>query len=301
MKEVKCNLCGGEHYKVVHSGLKDDGSISLEKVYASSSNIVGNDRIVQCNECSLKYVTPQLDSKDLITAYSKGSDEQFVSQNKWRMITFKKCLNEVEKATKGEKGKILDIGTAGGAFLKVAKDSGWDAYGIEPNKWLCNWCNENYGIKIQNGTLESTNYKPKTFDVITLWDVLEHVPDPTDTLKRCKELLKDDGIIVVNYPDIGSLPAKLMGSKWVFLLSVHLWYFTPKTMKKMFIKNGFEPIKFKNHWQTLSLGYLIYRMEAYSKSLSNLGKNLVKRLRLENVSIPYWLGQTLAIAKKKSN
>ena len=303
MKETKCNICGVNDYVVIHRGLKDDGSINLEKkkVYASSSSIIGNDRIVKCNICSLKYVTPQLESKEIVDAYSEGSDETFVSQNKWRMVTFKRCLNEVEKATEGKKGKILDIGTAGGAFLKVAKDAGWDVSGIEPNKWLCNWCEENYGIKVQQGTLETTKYKPKSFDVITLWDVLEHVPDPSDTLKKCKELLKDDGILVVNYPDIGSLPSKLMGSKWIFLLSVHLWYFTPKTLRKILSKTGFQATLFKRHWQTLSLGYLVFRMEEYSKFLAKFSNFFVKLLHIENISIPYWLGQTLVVAKKKTN
>ena len=303
MKEIKCNICGSEDYKVIHEGLKDDESVDLErkKIYASSSNIVGNDRIVQCRKCSLKYVTPQLEPQEIINAYSEGSDEKFVSQNKWRMITFKRCLNEVEKATGGRKGKILDIGTAGGAFLKVAKESGWEVYGIEPNKWLGNWCKENYGIEIENRTLEKTKFKPNTFDVITLWDVLEHVPDPTDTLNRCRSLLKEDGLLIVNYPDMGSLPAKLMRSKWVFLLSVHLWYFTPKTMKKILEKTGFEPTLFKNHWQTLSLGYLVSRLEAYNKFLSKLASPIIKLLRLNNLNILYWLGQTLVVAKKKTN
>ena len=303
MKDTECNICGSNDYTVVHQGLKDDGSINLDtkKVYASSSNIVGNDRIVKCNICELKYVTPQLEAKDIVEAYSEGSDEKFVSQNKWRMVTFKRCLREVEKATCSKKGRILDIGTAGGAFLKVAKDAGWNVAGIEPNKWLCNWCEKNYGIKIQQGILEKTKYKRKSFEVITWWDVLEHVPDPSATLKKCRELLTDEGILVVNYPDIGSMPSKLMRSKWIFLLSVHLWYFTPKTLKKILSKTGFQPTLFKKHWQTLSLGYLVYRMEEYSKVLAKISGFFVRLLHLGNLSIPYWLGQTLVVAKKKIN
>ena len=301
MKNVRCNLCSEDNYRLIHKGLKDDESISLEKVYASSSNIVGNEQIVECKNCSFRYVNPQLESKGLIHAYSEGSDEKFISQNKWRMVTFRRCLKEVEKATKGKKGKILDIGAAGGAFPKVAQDAGWEVYGVEPNKWLCKWCKENYNIKIENGTLDTAKFKSKTFDAITLWDVLEHVPDPANTLKKCHTLLKDDGVLIINYPDMASLPAKLMRKKWVFLLSVHIYYFTQKTMRKMLHKVGFKPIKFKNHWQTLSLGYLAYRMEAYSKVLAKITSLFVRTFHLQEVGVPYWLGQTLVIAKKKTN
>jgi len=298
MKFVKCNICGCGDYKAVREGLKDEEDMPLKKRYASSSNIIGNDKIVECKNCSLKYVSPQLEAKEIISAYSEGEDEKFVSQNKWRMLTFNRNLKRIEKIRNGRKGKILDVGTAGGAFLKVAKDKGWETYGVEPNKWLCKWCEKNYGIKIEQGTLEKTKFKPKTFDVITLWDVLEHVPDPSSTLEQCKKLLKEDGLLIINYPDIGSLPSKIMGGRWVFLLSVHLYYFTPKTIKKILKKTGFKAVLFKKHWQTLGMGYLVYRMEAYSKFLARIGNFFVKNLHLQNMQIPYWLGQTLVVAEK---
>ncbi|MBU0929642.1 MAG: methyltransferase domain-containing protein [Nanoarchaeota archaeon] len=298
MEYVKCNLCGSSEYEVVHKGLKDE-NIDLTKKYTSSSNVIGNDQIVRCKNCGLKYVNPRLTEKEIVSGYSEGSDELFVSQTRGRELTFKKSLKLIDKYS--QKGKILDIGTAGGSFLKVAKDKLWDVEGIEPNKWLCDWALKNYGIKIKQGTLfdKKNKFKDDEFDVITLWDVLEHVADPKKTLEECNKIMKKNGLLVVNYPDIGSPVSKAMGKRWIFLLSVHLFYFDKKTIKKILNETGFDVIKIKKHFQSLSLGYLVYRMQAYNKFLYKIGNSFVKLFHLDSLLIPYWLGQTLVLARKR--
>ena len=98
-------------------------------------------------------------------------------------------------------------------------------------------------------------------DVATLWDVLEHTPDPKAVLVECRRALKPDGLLVVNYPDIGSLVARMMRRKWVFLISVHLYYFTLPTIGRMLELTGFHVIEHWQHWQRLGLGYIFRRME----------------------------------------
>jgi ubiquinone/menaquinone biosynthesis C-methylase UbiE len=220
-----------------------------------------------------------------------------VSQAKGREITFEKSMMLIEKYIK-TKGKLLDVGTAGGSFLAVAKRNGWQVNGIEPNKWLCKWCKKHYGITIKQGTLEKNLFEKNSFDLVTLWDVLEHVSNPTDTLKRVNKLLKKNGALVVNYPDIDSAIAKLMRRKWFFILTVHLYYFTPKTIKKLLEKCGFKVVFLKKHWQTLSLGYLADRLKPYSRIGHKIATKTIKALRIDKMQIKYWLGQTFVIAKK---
>ncbi|MBS3106475.1 methyltransferase domain-containing protein [Candidatus Woesearchaeota archaeon] len=131
-----------------------------------------------------------------------------------------------------------------------------------------------------------------------MYDVLEHMGDPKRTLQECNRILKPGGILVVNYPDIGSWLSRLMRRRWIFLLSVHIYYFTRPTIKAMLAKTGFKVEVVKPHIQTLSLGYLIYRMEAYSKLLHKTSKPVVKALRMNNLQVPYWLGQTFVLARK---
>jgi 2-polyprenyl-3-methyl-5-hydroxy-6-metoxy-1,4-benzoquinol methylase len=293
---VPCNLCGANIYQIVYEGIPDEKGSPIDK-YKSSGNKISQDRIVKCEKCNLVYVNPRLKPGVIVKGYSEGSDEVFVSQVNGREITFNKSLNFIEKFSKP--GKILDIGTAGGSFLYVAKKRGWEVYGIEPNKWLCNWGKENYGIDIKPGTIFDYKYPNDFFDVVTLWDVLEHVPDPKKVLDECNRILRSGGLLVVNYPDIDSLVARIMKKKWVFLLSVHLFYFTPDTISKILSKTEFKIVKIKKHFQTLSLGYILFRMEPYIKSLSHIAENVASALKLSNIQIPYWMGQTLVLARKK--
>lgn len=296
-ENIKCNLCGSNNYKIIIRNKYDkEKQKDLKIKFRSSGDETLIDQVVKCNKCGLMYINPRITSNNIIKGYSEGKDEAFVSQEEGRIITFKRCLKVVKKYKK--KGKILDIGTAGGTFLNVAKKDGWSVYGIEPNKWLCEWSKKNYNINIKQGTLLDHKFENEFFDVITLWDVLEHVTNPKRILEECYRILKSDGIIVINYPNVGSWISKVMRSKWIFLLSVHLYYFTPKTIRSMLKKTGFSIIETKPHFQTLQLGYLMFRMKEYSKLLHKLGYKAVNILRMKNFQVPYWLGQTLVIARK---
>jgi len=300
MEKIKCNLCGADDYKVICPARYDMvKQQELADKFRSSGDELLVDQLVKCNECGFMYLNPRIKPQLILKGYSEGTDENFISQAKYRELTFSKALRHIERFTKGKKGRIYDIGTAGGSFLNAAKKRGWDVYGSEPNKWLCKWGKENYGITIWQGDIFSHRFEKNFFDVVTLWDVLEHVPDPSKNLEEINRILKPGGILVVNYPDISSWISKLMGKKWIFLLSVHLFYFNRKTIKKMLNKNGFKAIKIKPHFQTLSLGYLAFRTKSYSKLLYKIGMPIIKALHMENLQIPYWLGQTLVIARKE--
>ena len=198
-----------------------------------------------------------------------------------------------------QKGASLDVGTAGGSFLAVAQRNGWEVAGCEPNRWMAEWGKEHYSIDIVPGTIFDMGLEDESFDVVTLWDVIEHTPDPTTVLEECRRVLKPGGLLVVNIPDIGSLVSRLMGRRWVFLLSIHLYYFTVQTLREMLKKTGFKMLLSRPHWQTLELGYILFRMEAYVRPLARLGGRIVKALGLQHLQIPYWMGQTLAIAEKE--
>jgi len=297
MEHVPCNLCGADDYTVIYEAKYDpETEQDLVEKFKSSGDELLIDQVVKCKRCGLIYTNPRLNQDLIFKGYSMGEDPTFVSQAKGREITFARSLNYIEKHAK--KGKILDIGTAGGTFLHVAKQRGWEVYGLEPNTWLCDWGKKHYGIDISHKSLFDQQYPDNFFDVVTLYDVLEHMGDPKRTLQECNRILKPGGILVVNYPDIGSWLSRLMRRRWIFLLSVHIYYFTRPTIKAMLAKTGFKVEVVKPHIQTLSLGYLIYRMEAYSKLLHKTSKPVVKALRMDNLQVPYWLGQTFVLARK---
>jgi len=299
LESVPCNLCGADEYSIIYPARYEEARPDeLMETFRSSGDEILVDQLVSCSNCGLQYLTPRLRSDLILSGYSEGSDEAFVSQNTARERTFGKSLSLIERL-RPMKGRLLDIGTGGGAFLGVAYRNGWEVAGCEPNRWLAEWGSGHYGIDIQAGTIFDMDLPDDEFDVITLWDVLEHTPNPRNVLDECKRVLKPGGLMIINYPDIESLVARLMGRRWVFLLSVHLYYFTPDTIEKMLIEVGFKVTRSKMHWQSLELGYILFRMKPYISWLSSLGTKIVERLGIGNLQIPYWMGQVLVFSENE--
>jgi 2-polyprenyl-3-methyl-5-hydroxy-6-metoxy-1,4-benzoquinol methylase len=297
---VSCDLCGSKKYSIIYGAeYEKEKDVNLADKFRASGDELLIDQLVKCSRCGLIYINPRIKSDLIIGGYSEGSDETFVSQADAREITFQRSIKEIEKHVPN-KGKILDVGTAAGSFLAAAKKRGWNVYGCEPNKWLVDWGNKRYGLSLKPGTVLEQKYEAGFFDVVTLWDVIEHTPNPSEVLKECNRVLKTKGLLVVNYPDIGSLISRLMGRKWLFLNSVHLYYFTRKTMTAMLKKQNFEVITVKPYFQRLEMGYLLFRGAAYSKIISKAGMGIAKNLNMEKRLLPYWLGQTFVVARKKS-
>jgi 2-polyprenyl-3-methyl-5-hydroxy-6-metoxy-1,4-benzoquinol methylase len=299
---IPCPLCAASTYDVVYPG-KFPETLShefLTEVYRSSSDQALFEQVVKCRECGVVYLNPRLRSNLIVSSYADGEDRTFIEQDAFRIRTFTEAL----KKLRDEYGllfspetKTLDIGCAGGAFLRAARECQLSAIGIEPSRFLGDYARTTHNLDVRSGVLADFSFPAHSFDLITLWDVIEHVPDPKEELRTIQQLLKPDGLFVVNYPDFGSLPAKLLGRKWPFLLSVHLVYYTPETIRRQLLKSGFRVIGMKRHWQTLELGYVIKRASQYFSGFRFLGF-LTEKLGLATLPIKYWIGQTQVIAKR---
>src|SRR5688572_4917657 len=188
-EHVPCSLCGSaEAYDVVYEAqyAAEKDANRVEKYRASGDELL-IDRLVRCRLCGFQYVNPRLRGDLVLSAYCEGEDPTYVSQLKARERTFAASLEQNERAA-GGKGRLLDVGTAAGAFVAAARDRGWDAEGCEPNRWLAQWGAGHYDIRIRQGSLFDHAYDKASFDVVTLWDVIEHTLDPAAVLARCNEL-----------------------------------------------------------------------------------------------------------------
>ena len=295
-EEVPCNLCGSEKFHVKYRGTTDSDSEKLLKSFHASGNFVSQETIVECEECGLVYTSPRLRQDIILKGYTENEDETYVSQAKGRINTFEKSVKAIEKYA--EPGKILDVGAAAGFFLKAAKDKGWTTYGIEPSKYLSDWGNKQYDVNIKRGTLDSVKSFDGPMDVVTLWDVLEHTLDPKAALQQCNRLLAKGGLVVINYPNIGNWMARLAGRRYWFILTVHLYYFVPETIEHMLQETGFEVVDHAPHFQTLELGYLLYRLEAYLPGPAQFMGKIAKALGVSQWLIPYYAAQSRVMAAK---
>jgi 2-polyprenyl-3-methyl-5-hydroxy-6-metoxy-1,4-benzoquinol methylase len=192
---------------------------------------------------------------------------------------------------------VLDVGCAGGAFPKAAKDLGFDVVGVEPSTWLAEQGRSLYGLDIRAGLLQDQNFPDQSFDLISLWDVIEHLPDAHAVVGDIHRLLRPGGHLIVNTPDYGSLARKLLGPKWPMLLSVHLIYFTQETMRDFLRRDDFEVVDFRPFWQTLQLGYVLKRASAYF-SVFGLAQKATDALRLSGIPLTYNIGQSFVLARR---
>lgn len=297
LETVPCNLCEStdlETIYVARADLEKDPELAVK--FRASSDELLTQPLVRCRRCSLLFVNPRIPAAAILAGYADGEDPQYVSQMAARVRTFARALRHIDRL-KPARGRLLDLGTAAGAFLRAARDDGWDAIGVEPNRWLARWGRDNYGVPIEVGSIDNISAPEASFDVVTLWDVIEHTPDPLHVLRRARLLLKSDGVLVVNFPDVGSWIARAMGRSWPFLSSVHLYYFTRQTMRATLQKAGFEATTVRPHIQRLELDYLVSRAAVVSPLLSKVGGALVRRLGLGAREVPYWMGQTWIAAR----
>ena len=301
LEKISCPCCHNNSFKIViNSNYKSiDNLEKLKEFYKSSSDNILIDQLIQCNHCSFKYLNPRIISKIIKDSYQETIDEKHVSQDKFRLKTFSKSLKKIIKILKlqnlGQKD-FLDIGSASGIFLKTLKDLGFREEGYEPSKWMVNYGKEKYQINLNQGFIDDINDNKK-FDLISFWDVLEHVTDLDKTLKKVETISKKNSYLIINVPDNDSFACKLMGKKWPFYLNVHLYYFEKKSLEKILKKHKFKLIKSFPHWQYLSLGYVLMRGSKYIEFLKYLEK-IFKFLKLSNISVPYNMGQTTFIFEK---
>jgi 2-polyprenyl-3-methyl-5-hydroxy-6-metoxy-1,4-benzoquinol methylase len=152
-----------------------------------------------------------------------------------------------------EKGKLLDIGAGTGDFLVVAKNDGWDTTGIEPSA-------KAKAIAINKGVNFATNLsnlESHSFDVITMWHVLEHVPNLDEYILELKRLLKPTGTIIIAVPNFKSFDANYYGRFWAaFDVPRHIWHFSKTAIDKLFAEKGMKlvkvlPMKFDSFYVSL--------------------------------------------------
>lgn len=205
---------------------------------------------VKCRRCGLLHVNPQLTSEvqDSIYKRSKTADHWIKLQKKTKEQTWnaeKKYLPGLErlKLLRPEGGRLLDVGCSIGQFLSLARDQGWEVEGVELNADAARLARSEYGLTVHNRKLEEVGFPEDSFDVVTLWGVLEHLTDPNGMLQSIRKVLKKGGLALFFVPNGHSLIIRLSRERNSTVSGrAHLWYFTPLTMDKILSKNGYEKV-----------------------------------------------------------
>ena len=212
--------------------------------------------------------------------------------------TFFKYLDRIEAA--GAKGGMLDVGAATGFFLDLARRRGWSVHGVEPSSYAAQ-LGQAKGIDVRAGTLEDQNFPAGSFDAVTLWDVIEHLPDPNTTLQRIHALLKSGGVLAINTPDSASLLAHIMGLNWHLVTPPeHLNLFHRKSIRTLLEREGYEVLQVANIGKTFTVQYVLQILNHWTGAdVFNSAAQWARSRRIGSWGIPINLLDNMFVLARK--
>lgn len=237
-EEAPCSFCGSAAAKPVLTG--PDRLLGLP----------GEFTLVSCSTCGLLRQNPRptIDTVGFYypseyDPYSLAIDDEPTIIRRWdRRYGMLKRARAVERHQPG--GRLLDVGCATGNFLnEMRRRDSWDVEGVEPNADAAGYARERFGLTVHTGRLTTTQLDPESFDVVTMWNVLEHLHDPTMNLRAAERILRPNGLLVFSIPHLESLGAQVFGRFWMgWELPRHLYQFPRSVLDRMLSTVGMEVV-----------------------------------------------------------
>ena len=293
-----CPSCGQNDFEVLfESNMKPDDfnvlfDYSMEE-HDSQESVEGYlvpgkewGRHVMCKNCQLIYMNPMEKVSKTNEYYSKAKNTHAPTIRESYLRTAESQVSLIQKYANGT--NLLDIGCAQGFFLFGASKAGYATKGIEIAQDAAAYARREFGLDIEAKPFEELQFAENYFDVVTLWQVLEHVPYPLMMLEEVHRILKPGGLLVVSTPNIEAIPAKILRKRWWDIKRLHINQFTTRTLTDILQNTGFKNISSASYRGFVSLSILLTMVLKYLgvyeqlKALSNsdyiLGKILNKAM-----------------------
>jgi len=211
-----------------------------------------------------------------------------ISEREKRKINFAYRVRKINKIWQKPKDStnLLEIGCGEGLFLDQARNSGYQVSGIEPNEKASRYARDILGINVTPATLAESEIEHDSIDIVVMLHVLEHLLDPRKEISEIRNILKKNGLLVLELPNIGSLPYKLLRKKWrQFSIPDHYWFFSKKTITILLEKQGFKIIQIKSIGKRVSFRFFLNRLERTMRIPAIILGRLAKYLRLEEKTL----------------
>lgn len=252
-------------------------------------------RLIRCKKCNLVFSSPIYDEERIVNLY-KQSDVPLMEDLGNSSGLYAKYLTKILE--KVSKDKFLDIGCGNGFFLEKVKTIGFsEAWGVEPSinsiKHLPKLVDKK---KIIVDVFKKKYFQNNFFDVISFFQVLDHVIDPSKFLKDCFDILKPGGYIIAIMHDVAAPTHRLLGEKSPIFDIQHIYLFDKSTIRKIIEKNGFEIESISTAYTTYSLGYWLRMSPIPNLIKSSILKLPIGFLFKQKISFP--AGNMAIIAKK---
>lgn len=207
-----------------------------------------NFAVITCNTCSFHFIPPYYRKKIEYTQYKNAAVTAAVREgNNWVKIQRHKLrFRFIRKFIKS--GRLFDLGAGWGHFMLAGKELGYDVYGVEISEQPYLYCVNDLKLPVDHIDFFEMD-ESKKFDVITMWDVLEHIDKADVFLQKCAKLTRPGGYLVLQVPQIDSYFAKRHKDNWKMMGLDHVNYFSKKTIRKILAKNGYEVVAIKSSFE----------------------------------------------------
>jgi SAM-dependent methyltransferase len=193
---------------------------------------IGPIELVKCERCGFRWTDPQYSMDAVIGLYRQNQEAHWEAEGRdweWHVSQLKPLFSAPRR--------VLDVGCYTGDFLD-RMGQGWDRYGIEPIPYAAEVARK-HGIRLHEGTLEDADFAPESFDLITLWDVAEHLFRPFEAFSRLASWLRPGGVLALETGNAGCGFARLMGPDWWYVaLLEHCSFYTVESFRRLFERCG---------------------------------------------------------------
>ncbi len=195
--------------------------------------------VYQCDSCRLAFTHPQPEAID--QQYDSSYFDLYRRRRPFRLKRADRRLRAIELISKP--GRLLDIGCSLGYFVEAAAARGWQASGVEISPHASAEARK-LGLDVRTGTLEDAGFANESFECVTMWDVLEHVPDPIAHMMEVRRVLAPGGLVVIGTPDWGHSARVMKGERWRHLKPAeHIFYFCDSSASLLFSRARFRQVK----------------------------------------------------------
>jgi len=221
-------------------------------------------RFFRCRNCGLVMIEPRAgveerDPEENMYWDQRGQTGIYFQEKIQDVFVreFRRRLKDIENIAPG-KGTVLDVGCGVGHFLTLARENGWQVMGLDISPSASEAARKAFDLEVKVGTLDEFEFHDTKFDMVTLWDVIEHIRKPLENLKKANQCLKPGGLLVMKTPDEDSFYKwiarafyKVLGRRGGFLLKYvyyvpHYYSYSRKSMTRLLDQCGFDVVRFEN-------------------------------------------------------
>ena len=289
----RCEICDSKALRKIKFGKE---TIQLNDMDPNSVMVTNKDygaclEMVRCQACGFIQTQNILEQEQIVKLYTNMEDDDYLSAATSRGQS---NANQIDKYIKDyikkDEISVFEIGVGSGGALHYLQDYGYKVKGLEPSKALSDFAITKYGLDVSNTSFEEYKVKEK-YDVVIALDIIEHVASPNEFVAKMKKLVKEDGIVILGTPNVGSLVAKVLGNNWWHIRPPHLYYFNVDTTRKILEKHDLNVYaSHQFHWQ-VPLGYLFDSViKLMFKKTTNLSKVLSYPIKVHAFDSRLYIG-----------